>query len=558
MALVGPSVILVPCGFFNHIIHKINIKRYQKKQIKLGGGFFKTPIANKSNEPPPAHRKGGKIIRHEAIHTGILYTHNYSVLQASIIQYSILQSIFFQFISSQFTIVIHFIMSNENLRLFKSSISSPVPRKKLKHTILHTASVRIQTHTIPLISSITRLPVNLISLHPHRPCTIGRKLSRCDFVFEDRRVSKKHFQIVFDAIRSKIFISDGESVGSCGKWCRDNVRVSLNGVFVNGIRVGRGEGVEVRAGDEVSVVCGNEGGGCSVGRRIGFVVERVAVVEEVVDGNVCGFREGIGSRGDVLLRKCREMLKEDLVLCDQKTRSRFLCRDVENDNSEYMLSDVGENPVTGSAQLRDGAGDCMEVLLRGNDMFIDNEFKSNLDGGGQLNKDILYVGVNCETECCEVIGNNSQKMNKGEAAVDSFLSNYSQKTSSRFIVHLKDTLLVSEVEGDPDCPTLNEGLQKMEAPRVHSENGMANGKPANISVGCEVEMDDPVTDCILENNSKDFSVPPPGKKFYLNRLHFMSHGSSEHENVVSLPDLLYPVKTIVRLFITTFTSNISW
>ncbi|KAK1363938.1 FHA domain-containing protein, partial [Heracleum sosnowskyi] len=337
------------------------------------------------------------------------------------------------------------------------------------------------------------------------------------------------------------------------------VRVSLNGVFVNGIRVGRGEVVEVRAGDEVSVVCGDEGGGCSLGRRIGFVVERVVFVEEVVDGNDCGFREGIVSRGDVLLRKCREMLKEDLMLCNDKRRSRFVCRDVENDNLELVLSNVGENRVIGSTEVQDGAVVSTEELVRGNGVFIDNEFNRNLDGVGQLNSYLNHREVNCEPECCQVIGKNSQKMNRGKATVDCNLSNYALKTSLSLNISPKDALMVSEVECDPDCPTNNiENLQIMEATRVHSENGMANGKSAAVSAGCEVKMDGTVPNCILEKNRKGLSVPPPGKKFYLNRLHFMSHGSSEHENVVSLPELLYPVKTVVRLFITTFTSNISW
>ncbi|WOH09985.1 hypothetical protein DCAR_0729446 [Daucus carota subsp. sativus] len=440
---------------------------------------------------------------------------------------------------------------------FKSSISSPVARKKLKYTILHTASVRIQTHTIPLISSISHIPINFIRLDPNRPYTIGRKLSRCDYVFEDRRVSKKHCQILFDAYCNKLVIADGELLDSYGNCCSGSdsgrVRVSLNGVFVNGIRVGSGEVVELRGGDEVSVVCGNEEGGCSVGRRIGFVVERVEFVEEVVDRKGVGFREGVFPRGDVLLRKCREILKEEPKLCIQKTRPGFVCRGIENDDSELALSNRGNKHVSGTADLQD------EGLLRYNSVFIDNELKNNLDGVGQLNLDLIHTGVNCETELCVVSGKNSQKINRGEVIGDRLMNNYKQKTSSSLIVLPKDILMVSEVDCDHQCSTVNsDGLRKIKDAPVHSENGMGNGKPAAVSVGCKVKMDGPVLDCVLENNSEGHFVPPPGNKFYLNRLHFMSHGSSGHDNVVSLPDLLYPVKTIVRLFITTFTSNILW
>ena len=58
------------------------------------------------------------------------------------------------------------------------------------------------------------------------------------------------------------------------------VRASLNGVFVNGVRVRTGMAVELSAGDEVSLVCGNEGF-CCFPIRIGFVIRRIVFEEEL-------------------------------------------------------------------------------------------------------------------------------------------------------------------------------------------------------------------------------------------------------------------------------------
>ncbi|KAJ8553534.1 hypothetical protein K7X08_024212 [Anisodus acutangulus] len=54
-------------------------------------------------------------------------------------------------------------------------------------------------------------------------------------------------------------------------------------------------------------------------------------------------------------------------------------------------------------------------------------------------------------------------------------------------------------------------------------------------------------------------VPPPGRKFILNRL--ASEGPpkfSEDPNAVSLPELLYPIENLEQLFIATFTADIPW
>ncbi|PWA91860.1 Forkhead-associated (FHA) domain-containing protein [Artemisia annua] len=103
----------------------------------------------------------------------------------------------------------------------------------------------------------SKTPVQFIDLEPHKPYTLGRDPNQCDYVFEHPQVSKTHCQLYFDDCTKKVFITDGV-----------RVRVSLNGVFVDGVRVGNGESKELFAGSEVSFVCGS----CF---RVSFVVEEI-------------------------------------------------------------------------------------------------------------------------------------------------------------------------------------------------------------------------------------------------------------------------------------------
>ncbi|RVW81978.1 hypothetical protein CK203_033215 [Vitis vinifera] len=68
----------------------------------------------------------------------------------------------------------------------------------------------------------------------------------CDYVLEDRRVSKQHCQILFDGFHRKIFILDGGRFRTKGdvhfnldKLEETAVRPSLNGIFLNGFKIGK-------------------------------------------------------------------------------------------------------------------------------------------------------------------------------------------------------------------------------------------------------------------------------------------------------------------------------
>ncbi|KAL5564734.1 hypothetical protein UlMin_027898 [Ulmus minor] len=128
----------------------------------------------------------------------------------------------------------------------------------------------------PLLSATTSSPVNSIRLQPRRLYTIGRSFRHSSFIFDDRRVSRRHCQILFDPLLRKLYLLDGfrKRVSHFGS----KVRTSLNGLFVNGVMVRRGMAMELSVGDEVSLVCANQSS-CSSLVRIGFIVQKIAFQE---------------------------------------------------------------------------------------------------------------------------------------------------------------------------------------------------------------------------------------------------------------------------------------
>ena len=175
------------------------------------------------------------------------------------------------------------------------------PRKKPgRSAVAKKALVDVKSLGVPLISAASGSPSDSITLHPDHPYTIGRSGRYSHFVFDHRSVGRRHCQILFDALLRKLYILDGALYSISGgcllvhefrkrlRWvCQkrevedcSKVRASLNGVFVNGVRVRTGMAVELSAGDEVSLVCGNEGF-CCFPIRIGFVIRRIVFEEEL-------------------------------------------------------------------------------------------------------------------------------------------------------------------------------------------------------------------------------------------------------------------------------------
>lgn len=168
---------------------------------------------------------------------------------------------------------------------------------KQKKAVAKAGVIHLKSLGLPLISTSTGSPCDLIRLKPDRPSTIGRRNRCCEFFWADRRVSRQHCQIFFDSNDHKVFLWDGYIAPFSGFVLNENgrrlkldeskgiecsrLRPSLNGVFVNRIRMTRGSAVELSAGDEVSFLCSNEGA-CNLEFRIGFTIERLFIAEEVV------------------------------------------------------------------------------------------------------------------------------------------------------------------------------------------------------------------------------------------------------------------------------------
>lgn len=445
--------------------------------------------------------------------------------------------------------------------LLRISISSH-SRKKPK-LITKSALVHLQFFHVPLVSP-AGLTVNVIRLEPGRPYTFGRSRthSDCDFFFNDRRVSKQHCQILFDSVHRKIYILDGALFGIRTSVvaefrrrliCYDqlegedkesvdsSIKVSLNGVFVNGIKVKRGMVKELCTGDEIMLACSNEGV-CSSGVQIGFAIQGVVFKEEIVIGSnevhleriklfgrtasmrhsqgsvssgnrnkrvfaahenevmpqgyaISGLKSGgIVGRAKFLSNKCRQIMQSDDPICCIKqcvlSDFRMIISDPKsklNCRTRVVPFDKGKFPV----------GDELMVNGAGQDMHIAQEVQpcenSRVGQDMHVNKD------KCETKCF-CCGSDSLFL-KGTSGI------YSEGGSERY-------------------SSLN-SVGKVNSP-----------DPSDVQTNCQ--------------------PPGTGKKFYLNRLHFMDHGSFSHQNVISLPELLHPIKSITRIFIATFTSDILW
>ncbi|CAL5361711.1 unnamed protein product [Camellia sinensis] len=460
----------------------------------------------------------------------------------------------------------------------------------------------------------------------------------------------------------------------------------MNGVFVNGVRIVGGEVAELGAGDEVSLVCGNEGV-CSLGVRIGFVVQRIVFVEEVFNGTVSNFGEngcgGVVASVNLLLSQCRQILHSNdpissIRKCDFSHRV--------NSVLGLMLSNVGKFPMGGVSELR--GGNLVEPPS-GEDSHADQRLENvNVNANMvQLSSVIrdrettVVYEANAASECYNFNGNHLQQMEHVGAPLPSNVANGKPKTLCldsavkdglplQQMEHVGAPLANGVVNGKPkalclDSIVKDSGLpsQQMEHVGASLANGVANGKPKPLCLDSIVKdsglplqqmehfgaplassvasgqpnplcLDSTVKDnglplqqmeqfgaplassvangkpmsLCLDSTVKDYglplqqmeqygaplassvpngkpktlyldsmvkentpqfhwgahdenqigSIPPPGNKFYLNRLQTMGHGSLDHHDVVSLPELLYPVESLSQIFIATFTSDILW
>ncbi|XP_049396510.1 uncharacterized protein LOC125860570 isoform X1 [Solanum stenotomum] len=383
---------------------------------------------------------------------------------------------------------------------------SLLPCKKPRANVLNSTYLHIKSLGIPLIQKTTGSSSDTIHLRPYKPYSIGRNYSRCDFIFEDHRISNIHCQILFDPLNKKLYLCDGLFFGST------KFRVSLNGVFVNGVRVAKGEVVEICVGDEVSLGCGSQGV-CCMGLQIGFCLQKVVFIQEVDDRNIIG-------KNDVLTTDCVPVGYASYALASKANVLLNMCREILSSN----------HPVSRIHK-------CV-ILDYGRGVRCHGKIGVNED----FNFPVASVhGVQSGQKACrkEVF------LVEGEPVQD------------RECDFLKDVALAIEVE---TCHLDGKGAEQVNNDGASHENGViAIGMEEALSQGFISKEVVGLLDDTMKKEDRTRVVPPPGKKFVLNRL--ASEGPPnflEDPNAVSLQEILYPIETLEQLFIATFTADIPW
>lgn len=91
--------------------------------------------------------------------------------------------------------------------------------------------------------------------------------------------------------------------------------------------------------------------------------------------------------------------------------------------------------------------------------------------------------------------------------------------------------------------------------RNDAENGAEKAPVASIG-GSEQVNSNPCNYNLREN--VEIGCPSDGRTFFLNRLENMGPSLPDEPKTVTLPELLHPVENLVRVFMATFTSDVSW
>ncbi|GER44049.1 tyrosyl-DNA phosphodiesterase [Striga asiatica] len=387
------------------------------------------------------------------------------------------------------------------------------PRKRSRSNTVKEAILSVRPLGIPLISSSTGEVCESLRLEPHKSYTIGRKLEWCDFVFSDRRVSKRHCQFYFDSLEKSIYLSDGPFLGYGRRdysFAKFRSGASTNGVFVNGVRI---DGVvELRVGDVVGLVCRGEGA-CGSGISIGFLVEKAVLVEEVDYG--CSVQL---SPCSVQSKQVNVTLKSSRVL-DNTGLLMSWCRNILC--SDNPVSCIQKCIVLNQKKRIDLS--CGIVLKEFPELLLGNsiEFRSNSGfHSGYHKRKRVYLTEFESVEHCDSISKN-------------------------------EVLVV---------PEENTEIPSFEIPKIAS-NANTERQSGGDAIGIQqaaVSIDSAQHGEFQDDNNSGGCILPPGNKFYLNRLQFGDQEIVENDGEVSLPELFHPVESLERVFIATFTCDILW
>ncbi|XP_010683464.2 uncharacterized protein LOC104898139 isoform X2 [Beta vulgaris subsp. vulgaris] len=410
-------------------------------------------------------------------------------------------------------------------------------------------------------------------LKPDTPYTIGRSSRDAHFMFKDPRVSKQHCQILFDTSFKKLYLLNGallfsDSSSSCNcdsNYCKVNqfrdrllvkdsynekkevsccnctysVKASLNGVFVNGVKICEGVVVELSVGDVVMLVCANENGVCGLRSWIGFMVRRVVFGEELVLPSFDKFQiEGQRIIGPLLPGKVNKRV--------------FALR---TSNSKSLSLECDE--VVGRAK---------SLLTRCNLILQSN------DPVSCIRRCIASCTVGGSSDCIsklkKISGLEPCSNTKCPTSGVVNVAPLKQQPFETFDIEGIRDLRATVVQSTTNTVGFGEKMvSSMPIAHTSYPNGCTDAafgslgkcKTANDSkLICVDGNDSSHCEGIGQNESQETFPPPPGKNFYLNGLKNMRQCSSKQDKIVSLPELLHPVNSILRMFIATFTSDIEW
>ncbi|XP_010546119.1 PREDICTED: uncharacterized protein LOC104818293 isoform X2 [Tarenaya hassleriana] len=425
-------------------------------------------------------------------------------------------------------------------------------RSQKRRRVFGKVLIRIRNFGTPLISGSSGLPLESVLIEPDRPYTIGRSDRLCDFVFRHGTISRKHCQILFDSQSRKLYISDGVitltsasfsssvdefrrrliGVDELEKGDEDlgslESRVSLNGVYVNRVRVRKDTVQELWTGDEVLFVCGNEGL-CLKQFRVGFVVQEI----------VFGERDASISED-----RCR------MVLASASSgHSRGTFSSGKRSKRVFALKEDGINsPVSGVSTLKH-VGD----LTRVNSLL--SYCRHILDSDNPVSCLRLCVMSDPRKEECQSCCATKLLGSKvGLAAKNSEKCvEVSEKEQGLCDLRVSDECSNQLSGTTPEASNLIGKVEKFIVPRVAISDKARATFPNNGEKGNARSVD-----CADKDKSHQCSPPSSGKNFFLNRLQCNGQKFPGCQRVVSLPELFHPVENISQIFIATFTSDILW
>ncbi|XP_030553692.1 uncharacterized protein LOC115757546 isoform X2 [Rhodamnia argentea] len=410
-------------------------------------------------------------------------------------------------------------------------------KKKKKECLGKAAALEVQHVGTPLISKATGCPCQSIRLEADRLYVIGRSASRCDFLLPDPRVSNPHCCFLFDGNQRKVFIFHSGF--------RPN-KSFMGRVFVNGVECQQGSVVALFAGDEILFVCGTDK--CSSGIRIGFAISRIVILDE--EKVVCPGSD------DPSAVKGRPSLP--WTTTTTTTTSSSSKRVSASWSTATSLGPSSSSVVY--CRAKSLLAQCRHILhsadpiscIRRCPIFLATampaSFNCNSSSGSRL--DLFSekpTGPGGEPELATVL-----PINKSDT-ICNMPSMRCRLPHPLTYMHPTEKVVSSEVDGRGACVSAHAGNLSQRGNMYHD-----NACPITSYLKQVPVETGPCFNSTANDENRRSSFPPPGMNFCLNRLESIGQGSFGRGSEVSLVELIYPVESIVQIFIATFTCDIAW